>query len=392
MSLIKYRLILIVISLCISTLVNAQSVEDIIAKHIKAHGGAEKWDAITSMEITARFTTFSEEKDFYAVKTNKGEYYSDLHIGQYEVKEAFNGTTGWTIDPWHALGFPRQLNKIEVNVFLQKAEFFSPFYKYKNKGYEVEFIGRENVDGVDTYAIKLTRSNGKEETWYLDATSYLEYKSESEWVDFGMLALAETFYDDFQTVDGVVIPFYVERIFAQRDRVTIIENIRFNTSIDQDIFEMPKSKEMNKLAFLAGKWDVQIDVRGRNNTWQTIDNTVSGFHFEADNLLKQKLSFSANYVQSMILNYTYNKSENKYRLTVYNEFSSSMDVFEGSFSDGIFSVDNTDISYGDTEAAKAALQYSIYDITEDSFMFEIKNSRDKGKTWNSAYKLYHTRK
>ena len=76
----KNHLLLLIISLCFSASIKSQNIEEIIARHIDAHGGTEKWDAIKSMEIIAKFTAFSEEKEFYALKTSDGHYYSDLHI------------------------------------------------------------------------------------------------------------------------------------------------------------------------------------------------------------------------------------------------------------------------------------------------------------------------
>jgi len=392
MRFIKHYIVLTIISLCFSTIANAQSVDEIIAKHIKAHGGAGKWDAITSMKINGRFTAFSDEYDFYAVKTNSGAYFSDLQIGQHKVKEAFNGTTGWTIDPWHDFVFPRELNKSEINVFFQKAEFFTPFYKYKERGFKVELLGKKNLEGVDTYAIKLTRPNDFIETWYLDVTTYLEYKCESKWVDFASQLSAESFFDDFRTIEGLVIPFYTERMFGQRDHITVIGNIEFNTIIDENIFKMPKSNEMQKLAFLAGNWNVKVEAPGRNNTWRIADQTSSDAQFIATNNLQQNISVSEYYVQPMIINYSFYQERNKYRLTIYNGFSSSTDLYEGTFVDGVLTADNTSVKYNDAESNAALLQLSIYNITPNAFMMDIKNSADKGATWTPAYKLSYSRK
>lgn len=392
MSFIKKHLILLLLSLGFTTLMSAQSVDEIIAKHIEAHGGAEKWDAISSMTISGNFTSFSQEHDFFAVKSNKGEYYSTLNIGQHKVVEAFDGIKGWTDDPWFEVPFPRALNNIEINAFKQKAEFFTPFYKYKEKGHSVEYIGEENVDGVDTYVIKLTRHNGMLETWYLDKNTYLEFKSVSQWTDFAMPSSAESYFEDFRTVNGLVIPFYIERMFRQRDRILIIENIVFNSFENKEILEMPKSKQMNELAFLVGDWDVKIEKMNRSNTLYTLDNTVSNFSFEKDNLLKQSLSFNDYFVQSMILNYSYHNQKEKYLLTMFNEFSSTTEVFEGKFIDGVFNFDNASINYGDSEADASASQISLSEITENAFVMEIKSSTDQGKTWNLAYKMTYSRK
>ena len=150
MKFIRYQIFVIVAFLCMSTVLNAQDIDKIISKHLAAHGDIQKWEAIKSMEITGRFTAFSEEEDFYAIKTSDGCYYSELHLDKFKVIEAFNGKDGWTIDPWQEILFPRELNKEEVNVFYQKAEFFTPFYKYKEKRYKSGVV-REPECGWNGY-------------------------------------------------------------------------------------------------------------------------------------------------------------------------------------------------------------------------------------------------
>ena len=392
MKLIRYQILTIVAILSMSTVINAQEVDKIISKHLAAHGDIQKWEAIKSMEITGRFTAFSEEKDFYAIKTSNGCYYSELHLDQHKVIEAFNGSSGWTIDPWQEILFPRELNKIEVNVFYQKAEFFTPFYKYKEKGIKVELMENQNVDGMDMIVIKLTRPNDKVETWYLDAKTYLEYKCESGWVDFAYPAPAESYFDDFRTVDGIIIPFFIERTFYQRDRITQIENIKFNTEIDKSIFKMPQREEIKKLAFMEGEWDVTVDMMTRRGTWYNIDNTVSNINWQATNMLQEKIEYDMIFVQPKIINYTFNSDVEQYQLSVFNGFSSDITVFEGNFVDTTFTLERTNISTGDTTRVKNYSQIVYSNMEEDSFVLFIMASRDEGKTWNPRQKLTYTRR
>ena len=55
----KVKQIYIVILLFASLLsinLNAQEIDEIIKKHIDAHGGQENWDAVKSMKITGNYT------------------------------------------------------------------------------------------------------------------------------------------------------------------------------------------------------------------------------------------------------------------------------------------------------------------------------------------------
>lgn len=392
MNLLRYQIFVSVAILCMSTVLNAQDVDKIITKHIAAHGDIQKWETIKSMEITGRFTAFSEEEDFYALKTSKGCYYSELHLDKFKVIEAFNGSTGWTIDPWQEILFPRELNKAEVNVFYQKAEFFTPFYKYKEKGIKVELLENQNVDGMDMIVIKLTRPNDNVETWYLDAKTYLEYKCESNWVDFAYRAPAESYFDDFRTIDGIVIPFFIERTFYQRDRITQIENIVFNTEVDESLFEMPQSEEIKKLAFMEGEWDVKVDMMTRRGKWYNIDNTVSNISWQATNMLQEKIKYDMTFVQTNIIDFTFNSEVEQYQLSVFNGFSSDLQVFEGNFVDTTFTLESTIISNGDTTRLNKYSQIVYSNMEEDSFVLFIKASSDEGKTWSARQKFTYTRK
>ncbi len=389
---IKNTIFFIIILLSVSPIINAQTVEDIIAKHIKAHGGEKNWEAIESMNIKGKFTAFSIEKDFFSIKTQNGSYYSERHLGKHYVKEAFNGKTGWTIDPWQEILFPRDLNKTEINVFCQKAEFFTPFYKYKEKGHKVELLGEQKEEGVDVYLIKLTRANGNIEKWFLNSKTYLEFKYESLWVDFAFPSPGQSFFDDFRTINGVVIPFYVERTFSQRSRIKQIESIEFNTQIDESLFEIAKSKEIKKLAFLYGNWDVKVEVWTGRGGWYPLGSTVSNIKFEATNMLQEKINYDRIMPQAKIINYSYNSSTKKYRLAVFNNFSSTIEVFEGNFDGNDFFADNVSISYGEAESKTVFSQISISEIESNSFIMEIKQSKDGGKTWNASDKFSYKKK
>lgn len=375
-----------------SSILNAQNVDDIIAKHIKAHGGTEAWENIQSMKVSGRFTAFSIEEDFFAIKTKEGQYYSELYLGKNKVLEAFNGKTGWTIDPWQEILYPRDLKKAEINVFYQKAEFFTPFYNYKKRGFEVQLMDNEEVDGMEMIVLKLKRNNGMEEKWYLDPDTYLEYKCESYWVDFAYPVPAEAYFDDFRTVNDVVLPFFIERTFSQRDRILQIENIEFNIKIDESTFEMPKSDQMKWLSFMVGNWDVKIDVMTRRGTWYTFDSTFSKIYWDATNLIVEKITYDITLVQNLIINYSYNSTAEKYVMTRYNGLQSELQLFDGEYTDSSYVFQNINVDYGDSTLAKTYSQINIYNIDIDSFNVEISVSQDKGETWLPRQRLYYIRK
>ena len=368
-----------------------QELDEIIQLHLKAHGDLTKWDEVESMKITGLFTAFSEEDDFMAIKTKDGSYYSELALGKADVIEGFNGTSGWTIDPWFEILYPRELNRDERNVFKQKAEFFTPFYNYKEKGIEIELIGKTNIDGIEVFEIKLTRPSRYKETWFLRADNYLEYKYTSRWVDFTYGVPSETYFDDFRDFDGMIIPCFVERTFSQRDRMLIIEDIEFNVEVDPNIFVMPRSKEIEDIDFMVGEWNVAVKAfYSRGNLWYKVDSTESIIQFESTNLISEKISFSNSFVQSTINNFTFNSNNNNYRISSYDGITSNINLFDGYKTDTTFIIENAQIGCDSTFSLNSRISYG--NITVDTFEAEISQSNDNGETWNSSLKLKYYRK
>lgn len=389
----KFQVILVILSICSPSLLFAQTADEIIAKHIEAHGGIEKWESVKTLKIIGKFTAFSLEKDYTAFKTKKGCYYANFHLGEQHIIESYNGKKGWTIDPWQEILYARNLNAGESDVFEQKAEFFTPFYKYKEKGHKVEFVGKSDVDGTEVFTLKLEKANGTKETWYLDAKTYLEYKCETPWVDFAQSTPAEIYFDDFRRVDGLVIPFFTERLFWQRDRMIQIEEIEINPDFDENLLIMPRRAEMNKLDFLKGEWNVKMEFVGRGGKYQEAGSTESNISYASTSLLQEKMTYERGFPTSININYSYNEDTKMYRIATFNDLNSSIDIFQGDFMNDSLVFEDTKISFTKDQQANRTYKQFVYTIVDDNnFSVENKDSQDRGKTWNPRARFTYTRK
>ena len=187
--------------------------------------------------------------------------------------------------------------------------------------------------------------------------------------------------------------FFTDRTFWQRDRIIQIETIEINPEIDEQMFVIPNRKEIEKLEFLVGDWDVKVQAWTRRGTWYDFGTTTSAFHFADLNLLQENITYERNFRISKTINYTYNEPNGNYRISVFNDLATTMDIYEGNLTDTSFVFDNAKINFGDkNDEGKEYIQYSIYNIEKDSFILERKNSTDKGETWNPRDKFTYTRK
>lgn len=363
-------------------------LDEVIARHIQARGGSDKWAEVESMRITGQFTHFSVQEPFLSLLQRPGSFYSEFHIGHQFVREGYDGDTGWTIDPWQGFDFPRKVNRAEQNVFYQKAEFATPFFQYRERGYQVEYVGEEELDGMDMLVLRLTRQNNMVETWYLDANTYLEYKTIALWIDFASPVQSEVYYDDFREVEGLIIPFFMERMFTNRHLVTQIEKVELNPAIDPDVFSFPPCEGMQKLSVMEGQWDVQVEMPNRLGNWVVADSTTTSIGWGHQDVLQSTIFYGGAFPANHLMTLTHHRRDGLYQLSVLNDFFPATEVFEGGFNDGTLVLENVHSTQGEN---KTPLQYRIHLDEPGYFLLERLRSTDQGETWTVFEKLHYRR-
>jgi hypothetical protein len=370
--------------------------EIIIDQHIAAHGGVEKLSSIHSIKLTGDFTSFSVVHDFETIKTSHGCFFSSYNLGKHRVTEGYDGNVFWTVDPWQGFDFPRKINQTEKHVILQKADLVTPFFMWKEKNYEVRFLGREYVDGMEMYVLELTRPEMPAETWYFNTSTYLAYKYNSQWVDFTYPMQAESYFDDYREVDGIIIPFYMEQTFSTRHRITQIEQVLINSNLDERTFNMPSCEFMDKIAILEGTWDVGVQLMTRQGNWHEAGKVLSTFHFVDRNRIQGNISYDMAFPASNDYIFSYNKRTNNYQLVQFSELFSTTDLFHGTLAENKLVLDNLPEELMADSQAEPGNQriYTRYIITLDTneeITIERKQSNDSGETWRDAEKLTLTR-
>jgi len=113
-------------------------------------------------------------------------------------------------------------------------------WNYKQKGHQLELDGTEEVDGEETYVLKLNKDSGNTDYYYLDKDNYRVVKVRSTAIMNGSEVETETFLSNYQDVEGYMMPFVTEQRFdGQTANRIIIEKVTFNEKMDDDIFSMP---------------------------------------------------------------------------------------------------------------------------------------------------------
>jgi len=233
---------------------SAQTVAEVIAKNIQAHGGVEKLKSVRSIRTIAKFSQGSFRAEFRQENKRADKVREEFIIQGLAQVQAYDGKTGWQISPFGGRKDPELLSQDDLKSLVVDADIDGPLMDYKEKGHKAELVGHDSVEGTDCFKIKLSMKNGDVRYYYLDADSFLELKVEIQTTIRGALQESELYYGDYEQVNGIYYPFAVEQAqkgSASRSQISV-EKIEQNIPLEDAHFAMPVSKPETK-APPAGK-------------------------------------------------------------------------------------------------------------------------------------------
>lgn len=223
----------------------AQTVDEVIAKNIRAEGGLAKLASVKTLRTSGKMIVQSFEVRFVEVAKRSDKVREEMTVQGMSQVRAYDGATAWQINPFEGRREPELLSADDSKDLQIDADIDGPLVNYKEKGYKAELVGHDSVEGTDCYKIKLTLKNGDIRYYYLDTDSFLELKLETQTSIRGTIQENETFYGDYEEVNGIYYPFAFET--GQKggtDRVKFtVEKVEQNVPLDDSIFSMPVAKK-----------------------------------------------------------------------------------------------------------------------------------------------------
>ena len=197
----------------VSPLVHAQSVEELIAKNIQAHGGRERLLALRSLHYSGKLLSGCDEArelSYQVFVEAPNHYRSEVSLQGMTAISAYDGQEGWRISPFGGRKDPEKISAEECKSMQWATDLQGPLLDYAAKGHRVEYLGREDVDGSNTYVLRLTRASGDVETYYLDPDTFLEIRLLRKTTTRGVERESETELGNYALVEGCYLPFSVE--------------------------------------------------------------------------------------------------------------------------------------------------------------------------------------
>ncbi len=226
----------------LTPILSAQTVDEIIAKNVKARGGMDKIKSVQTIRSTATMTMGpGMEAPGSMIVKRPDMARLEFTIQGLTAIQAYDGKNAWQVMPFMGKKDAELMSADDKKDMEENADIDGPLVDYKSKGTKIELLGKDKIEGTDAYKLKVTLKNGDVITDYLDADSFLEIKQETKRTVRGSEQEIEASLGDYKEVNGVMFPFAMENGIkgSQEKQKITVSKIELNVPVDDAIFKMP---------------------------------------------------------------------------------------------------------------------------------------------------------
>ena len=207
-------------------------------------GGKEKWENLKSYQQVftrpngLKLTISCLMPDKITIRFQKDSI---------EVTKAFDGQSGYIIKN----GQYEPMRSGEAIEMAEEPHYYSDLIIAKDKGYEVSDMGKEQLDGIHCYKLKLKKSEKDEQIYWLNPTTYL-IEQTAEYSEDGAHngVYFKTRLSDYRDIEGYQFPFQQRLIANDQARpASICTEVKVNFESEISDFEYQPNSTANLIRY-----------------------------------------------------------------------------------------------------------------------------------------------
>jgi len=249
----KPKILLAATLIIFSCAAKAQTVEDIIKNYLENTGGKAKWETVTGLKMNAKINLPNGmELPVVMVQLKDGRQSTSATFQGMEFRQqVFDGSILWGTNQMSMKAEKSDTEETENFKANLGSDFPLPLFNSAALGHKLELLGKETIDGSETFKVKVTKKpikvDGVEtenvEFYYFDTENFVPLVVESE-VKSGPAKgmVSQTKLSDYQeTSNGLLLPFSMtSSMKGQPGGQTItMTSIEINPPVDATLFAFP---------------------------------------------------------------------------------------------------------------------------------------------------------
>lgn len=223
--------------------ITAQSLDDVLKEHFSA-SGQDNLLKTSSQKVSGKIIQSGLEIPFVQMTKRPGKVRIEATLQNLTLIQTFNGTEGWTINPFAGVTEPQPMSEDEIKSMKYNSDMDGMLWNWKEKGYTATLVGEEDMEGTPCFVIKLVTGTGDTFTYYIDSDTWIMLRTNSKILIMGNENESDTYLSNYMMVDGIAVPGKIEtKMKGQVVMTMLVEKVELNTDLDDVLFEKPVVKQ-----------------------------------------------------------------------------------------------------------------------------------------------------
>lgn len=235
----KVSIFMLLLLMITGSLVQSQTLEDVLKKHFAAIG-QEKRVKVNTMKVSYKMAQGGIEVPIIEMAKRPDLFRVEFTLMGLNNSSTFNGKEGWHIAPSSGSTVPLPFEDYDMKSMRYRADIDGMLWNWKEKGYTVTLEGNEDMEGTSCYKVKLVTKDSDSFTYYLDSDSYMILRTNRKLKVQGNEIESDYYYSNYMQVEGLTVPGKVDyKMNGQIVGTSITDKVEINPELDKGLFEKP---------------------------------------------------------------------------------------------------------------------------------------------------------
>lgn len=224
---------LFILFLVVAQFAQAQTIDEVINKHIEAMGGKEKIGKIQNIVMEGTLNYQGNDILIQTTTVHNKLNRQNISVAGMTGFDLLTDKEGWSYMPFFGMTKPEPKTAEEIAQNKADMDLAGPLVDYASKGHKVELVGKEMIEGKNCYKVKLNLAGGKELIMFIDAETNLIKRTIDKRTVNGQVSDLQTDFADYKDVEGVKMPFSLTQQFG----TVFINSIKVNQVIPDSAYK-----------------------------------------------------------------------------------------------------------------------------------------------------------
>jgi len=212
----------------------AQTVDEIVSRHVDAIGGKSAWDKVTSTRMEGMVNVQGTDVNITLTKQKGKGMRQDIAVMGMTGFQIITPTNGWTYMPFQGQSEVDSITTGDVQKMQDAMEIGDPLMEYKQKGYTAALAGKETINGSEASKIVITKKDGTKQTVFVDnKTNYIVRLVSVQSMNGQEQEVTNDFSNYQKLPEGIVVPMTIGLPFGE----LAISKVEVNKTLDENFFK-----------------------------------------------------------------------------------------------------------------------------------------------------------